>query len=215
VEVDLEVNNAAPVFTRGLTFAIESPIIIVDDVNDEGDLISYSEYTAGPEVRIDLGNPIGNVATSRPKLRAHLDKREENDHISSTDISNHRLAHPLNPRQLSRTAKAQRCKKRARQAGPEEKRTQRAEGRRTAVTRRRTRTARTDSAVFGLPAAVFGLPAAEGRRFLCPICFEDDIEVVGLCGHGFCRECQQEWRAMSESCAVCKRPMEEPIRLFA
>lgn len=208
MEVDLKVNNAAPVFTHGLTFAIESPIIIVDDVNDEDDLISYSEYTVGSEVRIDLGNPIGNVATSRPKPRAPLHKREENDHISSTDISNHRLAHPLNPRKLSRTAKAQRCKKRARQAGPKEKRTQRAEGRRKAVTRRRMRTARMDSAVFGLPAA-------EDRRFLCPICFEDDIEVVRLCGHGFCRECQQEWRAMSGSCAMCKRSMKEPIRLFA
>ncbi len=176
MEVNLEVNNAAPVFT----------IIIVDDVNGEGDLISYSEYTAGPEVRIDLGNPIGNVATFRPKPRASLDKREENDHISFTNISNHRLAHPLNPRQLSRTAKAQRCKKRVRQAGPEEKRKQRAEGRRKAVTRRRTRTAGTDSAVFDLPAV-------EDRRFLC---LEDDIEVVRqvvkLCGHDFCRECQQE-----------------------
>lgn len=208
MEVDLEVNNVAPVFTRGLTFAIESPIIVVDDVNDESDLISYSECTAGPEVRIDLGNPIGNVTTSRFKPRAHLDKREENDHISFTDISNHRLSHFLNPRQLFRTAKAQRCKKRARQAGSEEKRTQRAEGRRKAVTRRRTRTARTDSAVFGLPAA-------EGRRFLCLICFEDDIEVVELCDHGFCRKCQQKWRAMSGSCAMCKRPMKEPIRLFA
>lgn len=208
MKVDLEVNNASPVFTHDLTFAIESPIIIVDDVNGESDSISYPEYTAGPEVRIDLGNPFGHVATSRPKPRAPLDKREENDHISSTDITNHRLAHPPSPRQLSRTAKAQRCKKRARQADAKEKRTQRAEGRRKAVTRRRTRTARMDSVVFGFPAA-------EDRRFLCRICFEDDIEVVGLCGHGFCRECQQEWRAMSVSCAVCRRPMKEPIRLFA
>ncbi len=124
MEVNLEVNNASPVFTRDLTFAIESSIIIVDDVNSEGDLISYSEYTTGPEVRIDLGNSIGNVATFRLKPRAPLDKREENDLIFSTDISNHRLAHPLNPRQLSRTAKAQRCKKRARQASSKEKRTQ-------------------------------------------------------------------------------------------
>ena len=208
MKVNLEVNNVASVFTRGLTFVIESSIIIVDDVNDESDLISYSEYTVGPEVRIDLGNPIGNVAIFRLKPRAHLDKREENDHIFSTDISNHRLAHLLNPRQLSRTAKAQRCKKRARQANPKEKRTQRTEGRRKAVTRRRTRTTRTDSAVFGLLAV-------ESRRFLCPICFEDDIEIMKLCDHDFCRECQQKWRAMSESCAMCKRSMKKPIRLFA
>ncbi len=207
MKVNLEVNNVAPVFTRGLTFVIESSIIIVDDVNDENALISYSEYTVGLEVRIDLENSIGNVTTFRLKLRVPLDKREENDHIFFTDISNHRLAHSLNSRKLFRTAKAQRCKKRARQANSKEKRTQRAERRRKAVTRRRTRTTRTDSAVFGLLAV-------ESRRFLCLICFEDDIEIVRLCDHDFCRECQQKWRAMSVSCAMCKRSMKKSIRLF-
>jgi len=107
MKVNLEMNNVASVFTRSLTFVIESSIIIVDNVNDESDLISYSEYTIDSEVRIDFENSIENVMISRLKLRVHLDKREENDHIFFTNISNHRLAHFLNPRQLSRTAKAQ------------------------------------------------------------------------------------------------------------
>lgn len=121
MKVNLKMNNVASVFTRDLTFVIESSIIIVDDVNDESDLISYSECTIDFEVRIDLENSMKNVMIFRLKFRAHLDKREENDHIFFTNISNHRLSHSLNSRQLFRTAKAQRCKKRARQASSKEK----------------------------------------------------------------------------------------------
>jgi len=185
MKVNLKVNNVASVFTRDLTCVIESSIIVVNNVNDESDLISYSECTIDLEVHIDLENSIENVTIFQLKLKAHLNKREENDHIFFTDISNHRLSHSLNSRQLFRTAKAQRCKKRARQASSKEKRTQRTEKQRKAVTRRRMRMTRTNSAVFDLLAV-------ENRRFLCLICFEDDIEIMRLCDHDFCRECQQK-----------------------
>lgn len=207
MKVNLKMNNVASVFTRDLMFIIKSLIIIVDDVNDESDLISYSEYTIDLEVCIDLENSIENVMISQLKLRAHLDNHEENNHIFFMNISNHRLAHFLNSWQLFHTAKAQWCKKRARQASLKEKRTQWAERRRKAVIRRRTRMTRTNSVVFDLLAV-------ENRCFLCLICFENDIEIMRLCDHNFCRECQQKWRSISKSCAMCKRLMKKSIHLF-
>lgn len=96
MKVNLEMNNVASVFTRDLTFVIKSSIIIVDNVNDENDLIKYLKYTIDFEVRINFENSIENVTISRLKLRVSFDKREENDHIFFTNISNHRLAHFFN-----------------------------------------------------------------------------------------------------------------------
>lgn len=207
MKVNLKINNVSSVFTCDLTFVIESLIIIVDNVNDESDLISYSEYTINFKVHIDLKNSIENMMIFWLKLRVSLDKREENNHIFFTNIINHRLAHSLNSRQLSCTAKAQQCKKRARQANSKEKRTQWTEKRRKAVTRRRTRTTRMNSVVFNLFTV-------EHHHFLCHICFEDDIEIMRLCNYDFCRECQQKWRAMSVSCTMCRRSMKKSIHLF-
>jgi hypothetical protein len=61
MKVNLKINNVSSVFTCDLTFVIESLIIIVDNVNDESDLISYSEYTINFKVHIDLKNSIENM----------------------------------------------------------------------------------------------------------------------------------------------------------
>lgn len=165
-------------FIRNLTFVIELSIIIVNNINDKNALISYLKYTIDFEVRIELENSIENVTISWLKSRVFFDKREENDHIFFTNISNYKFAHSFNFRKLSRTTKAQRCKKRAKQTNLKEKRTQRVKKRRKAITKRKTRTTKTNFVVFDLFVV-------ENCRFLCFICFKDDIKIVKLCDYDF------------------------------
>lgn len=71
------------------------------------------------------------------------------------------------------------------QPGLEEKRTSRFSGDRKGTTKRRRRA--------GVKPAASDLLAVEQPRFMCSICDRNAIEVVGLCGHGFCRERQQTY----------------------
>jgi len=43
----------------------------------------------------------------------------------------------------------------------------------------------------------------------CCICMDSRVQVVTVCGHAFCEECQTRWRENSSHCPLCRAELEE------
>ncbi len=193
--------------THDLTTLLASPIVLDD--SDSANARSDDEE----EGHIGRGGNLGLGSSLHRSLKALLEKPETDDQVLSTDLSSESLAQ-LQVVELFevvhllyRAARTGQREQKREQPGLEEKRTSRFSDGRKGISKRRRRRA-------GVKPAASDLPALEQPRFVCSICNWRAIEVAGLCGHVFCRECQQTWGTTSSSCAVCRSSMGEPISLF-
>lgn len=203
----LEVSKCRSLSTHDLTTLLASPIVLNDSDSANAPSDDEEEGHIGHEGNLGLEFPHHRF------LKALLEKPETDDQVLSTDLSSERLAQLQVAKLfklvqlLYRAARTGLREQEREQPGLEEKRTSRFSGGRKGITKRRRRRA-------GVKPAASDLSALEQPRFLCSICNRSAIEVAGLCGHVFCRECQQTWGNISSSCAVCRSPMGEPISLF-
>jgi len=52
------------------------------------------------------------------------------------------------------------------------------------------------------------------ERVMCPICMDNVLNMVFLCGHGVCQMCGDRSCVVSNHCPICRKPIERKILLY-
>lgn len=51
-------------------------------------------------------------------------------------------------------------------------------------------------------------------RITCPVCQQQDVNMVTGCGHVFCRECLMSWKELSRKCPQCRKSLKVDHPLY-